>query len=97
MIVSIHPEADAELMGGAVYYAQQATRKVAEDFLDEFDYAVSLLREFPGLGAPWRGRARRFPVRRFPYWIVYYEVGTRLRIVAVAHQQKRPGYWLGRT
>ena len=65
MIVSIHPEADAELLAAAVYYAEHAGRKVADDFLAEFDHAVSLLRGFPGLGTPWRGRARRFPVRRF--------------------------------
>jgi hypothetical protein len=28
---------------------------------------------------------------------VYYETGTRLRIVAVAHQSRKPGYWSGRT
>ena len=96
MIVSLHPEADAELIAGAVYYAQHATRKVADEFLKEFDYAVSLLREFPGLGTPWRGRARRFPIRRFPYSVVYYQTEARLRIVAVAHQRKKPGYWIGR-
>jgi len=96
MIVSVHPEADEELIAGAVYYAQHATRKVAEDFLNEFDYAVSLLREFPGLGTPWRGQARRFPLRRFPYSVVYYETPERLRVVAIAHQRRKPGYWRGR-
>ncbi|WP_295429512.1 type II toxin-antitoxin system RelE/ParE family toxin [uncultured Thiodictyon sp.] len=96
MIVSVHREADAELLAGAVYYAQHGGRTVAEAFLDEFDYAVSLLREFPQLGAPWRGRARKFPLRRFPYSLIYYATGTRLRIVAVAHQSRKPGYWNGR-
>jgi len=97
MIVSIHREADAELLAGAVYYAEHATREAAEAFLDEFDHAVSLLREFPRLGVPWRGRARKFPLRRFPYSLIYYETGARLRIVAVAHQSRKPGYWSGRS
>jgi plasmid stabilization system protein ParE len=97
VIVSIHPEADAELIAGAIHYAQNAGRDVAEQFLDEFDRAVSLLREHPGLGTPWRGRARRFPLRKFPYSIIYYRTPERLRIVAVAHQRRMPGYWRGRS
>lgn len=96
MIVSVHRDADAELLAAAVFYAEHASRQVAESFLDEFDYAVSLLREYPQLGNPWRGRTRRFPLRRFPYSLVYYETGTRLRILAVAHQRRKPGYWSGR-
>lgn len=49
MIVSIHAEADAELIAGAVHYAREANRQTAEAFLDEFDYPISLLTEFPGL------------------------------------------------
>jgi plasmid stabilization system protein ParE len=97
MIVSVHPEADEELIAGAVCYAQHATRNVVEDFLDQFDYAVSLLREHPRLGTPWRGKARRFPLRRFPCSIVYYQTPERLRIVAVAHQRRKPNYWRGRS
>jgi plasmid stabilization system protein ParE len=86
MIVSIHAEADAELIAGAVHYAREANRQTAEAFLDEFDHAISLLKEFPGLGTPWRGgKARKFPIRRFPYSIVYYQTPSRLRVLAVAH------------
>lgn len=97
MIVSIHAEADAELIAGSVHYARQASQQTADAFLDEFDYAVSLLTDFPGLGTPWRsGRARKFPIRRFPYSIVYYQTKARLRILAVAHQSRAPEYWTGR-
>jgi plasmid stabilization system protein ParE len=96
MIVSVHPEAEEELIAGATYYARHATSKVAKDFLDEFDYAVSLLRNFPGLGTPRQGKARRLPLRRFPYSVVYYETADRLRVVAIAHHRRKPGYWRGR-
>lgn len=96
MIVTLHPSADEEVMAAASYYAKNANRRAAEDFLVEFDRAVEILREFPRLGTPWRGVMRRFPMRRFPYNIVYYEPSAGLRIVAVAHQSREPGYWKGR-
>ncbi len=37
-----------------------------------------------------------FLLRRFPYMIVYREVGTSVQIVAVAHCKRKPGYWKGR-
>jgi len=55
-----------------------------------------LLRQYPEIGSPWRGALRRLPIRRFPHSIVYYQSGDVLRIVAMAHQERKPGYWRGR-
>ena len=32
-------------------------------------------------------------VTRFPYHVVYLEVNDRIRILAVAHDRRKPGYW----
>ena len=32
-------------------------------------------------------------MRRFPYLIVYQLVGQKLRVIAVAHCRRKPGYW----
>ena len=34
--------------------------------------------------------------RRFPYGVVYQEREGRIFIVAVAHQRRKPDYWLKR-
>jgi hypothetical protein len=39
---------------------------------------------------------RRCLVRRFPYAVVYVELTTEIRIVAVAHTSREPGYWKSR-
>lgn len=39
---------------------------------------------------------RRRAVRRFPYHLIYLELPDRLQILAVAHDRRRPGYWVGR-
>ncbi len=96
MRVSLHPDADAELSAAAVYYARNAGKPVAERFLAEFDRAVELLRERPGLGIPWHAGTRKLPLRKFPYNVVYYERRGGARILAVAHQRRLPGYWRDR-
>ena len=96
MNVWLHPAADQELIAAATYYAQNASRQLAEDFIAEFDRAVALIAGHPGLGTPWRGEARRFPLRRFPYSVIYHPVEAQLRVVAVAHQRRKPGYWAER-
>ena len=39
---------------------------------------------------------RRLAVTRFPYHVVYLETDAQLRILAIAHDRRRPGYWKAR-
>ena len=96
MIVSVSPEAERELIDGAFFYAEQANTELGLAFIAEFERALEILREHPNLGAPWRALTRRFPLRRFPYSVLYLVKGTELRVIALAHQRRRPGYWSGR-
>ena len=32
-------------------------------------------------------------VTRFPYHVIYLETATDIRILAVAHDRRKPGYW----
>ncbi len=50
----------------------------------------------PGLGTPSYGQARLWPLRRFPYTLVYRVHGELLTVLAVAHQSRSPEYWVGR-
>jgi plasmid stabilization system protein ParE len=57
-----------------------------------------LISEQPGVGSPIPGvadsvNARRVALKRFPYMVVYMELGLELRILAFAHTRRRPGYW----
>ncbi len=36
---------------------------------------------------------RRRAVKRFPYYLVYLEMATHIRILAIAHDRRKPGYW----
>ena len=95
MTPSVSLEADRELSDGAVYYAQEGNTELGLAFIAEFERALDLLCAQPQLGALWRGR-RRFPLRRFPYSIIYYLKDNELRVIALAHHRRKPGYWAGR-
>jgi plasmid stabilization system protein ParE len=97
VIVTLHPLAQEELVAGAVHYSTQVDAALGQAFIEEFNKAVALLCEHPMLGPPWRGTLRRLPMRRFPYSLVYHVDHESLRILALAHQRRRPGYWRGRS
>ena len=96
MKVTLAAEAELELVAAAHYYTSQANAALAEAFVLEFERSARLLGHYPQIGTRWRGPTRRLPLRRFPFGIIYVAHDLELRIVAVAHQSRRPGYWRGR-
>ena len=92
MIVSLSPEAERELIDVAIFHAEQESAELGLAFIVEFERALELLCEQPNFGAPWRDMTRRFPLRRFPYSVLYVVQSMELRVMAVVHQ-RRPGYW----
>ncbi len=38
-------------------------------------------------------RVRRALVRRFPYAVVFLELADEIRVLAIAHSSRKPGYW----
>lgn len=96
MRASLTADAEYELIESARYYAQEANAELGQAFLSEFERSVELLLEHPKFGAVWRGATRRLPLRRFPYSIVYELREDEVRVIAVAHQRRRPGFWKDR-
>jgi len=89
----IVPFALAELHDAAAFYAARANVELGLAFITEFERTAKLVLENPTLGAIYRGKQRRYLFRRFPYSIIYQVTADELRVIAVAHQRRRPGYW----
>ncbi len=89
----LHPEAQEDLREAAEFYREQAGNALSQSFLAEFEHAVELLLQYPRLGPVWRRGNRRLVTRRFPFAVIYTIHGEQIRIIAVAHQSKHPGYW----
>ena len=84
-----------ELLAAAEYY-EAASPGLGAEFVEDVERAVSRLATFPKHGTLYVSDARRIVLRRFPFDIVYLELGSELLIVAVAHQARRPFYWRNR-
>jgi plasmid stabilization system protein ParE len=89
----IVPAALAELQEAAAFYAAQANVDMARAFVDEFERVVNLIFSSPQLGAIFRGNCRRYFLRKFPYSVIYQITQDELRVLALAHQRRRPSYW----
>ena len=92
----LHPDAEVDLREASEFYRKRAGNELALMFIAEFEYSVSLLLEHPTLGAIWRNGRRHLVMRRFPYSLIYNVVDQQLRVLAVAHHSRRPGYWQDR-
>lgn len=93
--VAFHEAAARELSDAAAFYEQECPG-LGTAFLDEVQAALASLALFPE-GAPLlRGRIRRKVLLRFPYTLMYSPHADTVRILAVAHEKRRPFYWHGR-
>ena len=96
MKLVIVPPALAELREATAFYTASADEELGLAFVAEFERTVNFILENPKAGAIFRGTRRRFLLRRFPYSVIYQITSEELRVVAVAHHHRRPGYWAGR-
>jgi toxin ParE1/3/4 len=81
----------------AIEYYESEKRGLGEEFFFEFEGGVLLLERYPEV-APLVGRGvRRFVLPRFPFSLIYRRLASgRIRILAVAHEKRRPQYWTAR-
>ena len=93
MKLVILPQAQDELQHAVAFYIAQANIALGEAFINEFERAAAVLLETPLIGQHWRSGTRRFSLHLFPYSIIYQVKPDFLRIIAVAHHRRRPGYW----
>jgi plasmid stabilization system protein ParE len=95
----VSEEADAEMAEAARWYERNRAG-LGLEFLTAVDAAAARIEQNPRIGSPTPGvddkDIRRVFVRRFPYHVVYIELPDRLQVLAVAHDRRRPAYWVGR-
>lgn len=96
MKLSLHPQAAADLADIVAFYQKEATARVAARFIDEFERVAHLLVENPGFGTPFDLPRRTYPLRSFPYAVIYRPAHEGLRILAVRHHSRHPNHGLGR-
>jgi toxin ParE1/3/4 len=92
----IIPAALAELRDAAAFYTASANLELGLAFVAEFERGANAILANPKVGVVFRGTRRRYVLARFPYSIMYQLKPDEIRVIAVAHQRRRPSYWTGR-
>ena len=75
------------------YLARHSSPRTASRFALAVDDAINRIANSPRSLPFYRHGTRVSPVRRFQYHIIYLVELTRLAIIAVSHNRRRPGYW----
>ena len=95
--IKLDAEAEDELSAAYAWYEAQV-RGLGDELLmivdDQFARIQSAPRRF-GLTpeVPANLNVRRTLIRRFPFSVFFVELEKEIRVLAVAHQSRRPGYW----
>lgn len=92
MRVVVHPEADEELGGAALWYDERQPG-LGELFLNQFEQTLSRVISQPDRWRKIQGENRKLNFPRFPYAIVYSLQADTIHIKAVMHLHRRPFYW----
>jgi hypothetical protein len=100
-VVDLAPEALDELAEAAEWYEERRSG-LGDELLAEIDRMTREIAFRPAsfpfvLDAPPELGIRRALLKRFPFALVFLQKSSGdLRILAVAHAKRRPGYWLWR-
>lgn len=89
------PRAQRDVDEAITYYAG-VHPPAGVGLLDAIDHVLKLVCHHPDAGTLLRRGARKWPLSKFPYLIVYRVEGDDLVVLAIAHMRRRPGFWLER-
>jgi plasmid stabilization system protein ParE len=93
--LKFHPDADAEMMGSAIYYESQQT-DLGKRFLSSVQNSLTHIQINPALYPLVHLDVRKCITIDFPYNILFREQEGRIEIMAVMHQHRHPDYWRNR-
>jgi plasmid stabilization system protein ParE len=89
------PEARDDLDGAFDWYERRRTG-LGDQFAEAVHKTIDLITAFPRIGTVKYRDVRQRLVPRFPYVIVYREVGGTIQIVSVFHTSRDPRTWQSR-
>lgn len=100
--VAFHPEARAELWSAALWYEERRDQG-GEDFITAVDDALIRILSTPTAFPIWHeAQKTTHPIRKaqlngFPYLIAFEQFEVLILILCIAHNRRRPLYWLARS
>ncbi|WP_338018708.1 type II toxin-antitoxin system RelE/ParE family toxin [Ectothiorhodospira sp. 9100] len=80
----------------AVRYYELEYSGLGHRFKDEVRKAALRIAEYPQAWSIERGDVRKCLLHKFPYKLMYSVEEYHILVIAVAHQHRKPDYWVGR-
>ena len=80
----------------AVRHYEGVQSGLGRRFKTDVGKAARRLREYPYAWSVERGNVRKCLLNTFPYKLLYSVEQDHIVVVAVAHQHRRPDYWVDR-
>lgn len=90
--LEVHPLAIKEANTAFRYYRKR-NAEVAQRFLSALKAGFQRLLDKPDLQPPYILNTRFLKIRRFPYLMIFQISGALVRVLAVPHGRRKPGYW----
>jgi toxin ParE1/3/4 len=98
--IRVEPEAKEELAAAAAWY-ESRREGLGRELVVEVDAVfAAIVRNptrfplYPRVGA--HLDVRRASAGRFPYSVAFIDTGPAIRVIAIAHERRRPGFWVDR-
>jgi len=80
----------------AVDFYNLQSKGLGEKFIIEIDRTISIIKNYPESFSGFTQNTRKAGVSVFPYNIIYTIHKSYIEILAIAHQHRKPNYWLDR-
>lgn len=98
--VFVDADARAELRAAARWYDSQQAG-LGDELISAIDDAMVRVSRLgpdcrPAFGVDPELGVRRVRAKRFPYAVVFIELPKSIRVLAIIHERRRPGYWKAR-
>jgi hypothetical protein len=95
-MISSLQAADIEVEEALAWY-HKISPALGESFYQEFCIAVDWIKSDPDVWHPLMPNIRSKQLTRFPYSVIYGKADDgKLLILALAHQHRKPSYWIDR-
>jgi plasmid stabilization system protein ParE len=95
MKIEILGLAQQELEDAMLFYELEQ-RGLGRRFKREVRHAIDRIKMYPKAWPMERGEVRKCFVHKFPYNVLYSVHHQTITILAIAHQHRKPGYWIDR-
>ena len=83
-------------LNDAIAYYELQVKNLGGRFKNEIKNAIKRIIEYPKTWSIEKGDVRKYLLHKFPYKILYSIESDHIYIIAIAHQHRKPSYWVER-